>query len=160
LDAELRVSIGTPYPRAFSNGISLSNPAMELALYEDEECIVCADAGCPEADKSSGLQGGKTDWYISKRPSKVSALKRRPLINEVPISIKQMKGSFKAEVEHTCRVIKGQFSATKGHVIELQKSISDLAMLLALGDTVRGGSDGQDLGLVRLNAVKTAQTQS
>ena len=116
----------------------LSDPAMELALYEDEECIVCADTGCSGADKSSGLQGGKTNWYISKRPSKVSALKRHLLFDEVPISIKHMKGSFKPKVEHTCRVIKSQFSATKARLRELKKSIIDLAMLLALGDTVRG----------------------
>ena len=106
-------------------------------LLHGEERFIFADAGYRGADKRSELQDVEADWYIAERPSKVSALKRHPRINKVPISIEYMKASIRAKVEHPFRIIKCQFGFTKARYRGLKKNDSKLAMLLALANMVR-----------------------
>lgn len=106
-------------------------------LLHGEEQFIFADAGYRGANKRSELKSVNAEWYIAERPSIVSALKRHPRINKVPINIEYIKASIRAKVEHPFRVIKCQFGFTKARYRGLKKNDCKLAMLFTLVNIVR-----------------------
>jgi IS5 family transposase len=106
-------------------------------LLHGEEAFVFADSGYRGAEKRDELKDADLDWHIAEQPSKVKALKQRPRLNKVALTIEYLKASIRAKVEHPFRIIKCQFGFTKARYRGLIKNDSKLAMLFALANVVR-----------------------
>lgn len=62
----------------------------------------------------------------------MKALKQRPRLNKVALTIEYLKATIRAKVEHPFRIVKCQFGFTKARYLGLMKNDSKLAMLFAL----------------------------
>ncbi|WP_038409942.1 IS5/IS1182 family transposase [Pseudomonas putida] len=173
-----------PYPletmlriHLLQNWFSLSDPAMEEALYEitpmrqfarltlsapipedttimnfrhSEENAVYADAGYTGVERREEHENRGVIWQIAARRSTYSKLNQRSVLYKAKRKIEFCKAQTRAKVEHPFRVIKRQFGYVKVRFRGLMKNTAQLTTLFALANLWRVRKQLMGMGEVRV----------
>ncbi|WP_062362572.1 IS5/IS1182 family transposase [Pseudomonas mosselii] len=143
---------------------SLSDPAMEEALYEitsmrqfarltlsapipedttimnfrhllhGDENIICADAGYTGVEKRPEHDSRQVIWQIAARRSTYKHLSKRSVLYKAKRQIEKVKAQTRAKVEPPFRVIKRQFGYVETRFRGLAKNTAQLTTLFALSN--------------------------